>query len=252
MIGYKLRGGGRVIGLAGRNKENKQLFLCQCKCGVEFSETKFKIMGNKNKPVRFGCIKCSYIYRAGRLNKNIIGKKFSRLTVLLHYKTKCRTYYYKCLCECGNECIVSGSNLKTNHTQSCGCLRSETSRELLYKLHPYQKGQNNPNWNVNLTDKDRYQKRDEIKLKPLRLLVFNRDNYTCEKCQHKGGELICHHLQGYHWFVPGRFDPNNLATLCKKCHKQFHSLFGNKYNTKEQFNTFLIERKEKCQVQLQV
>lgn len=34
-----------------------------------------------------------------------------------------------CKCECGNECVVSGSCLKNQRTQSCGCLKRDRVRE---------------------------------------------------------------------------------------------------------------------------
>ena len=35
---------------------------------------------------------------------------------------KDRSIKWLCKCDCGNEVAVSGSNLRTGHTQSCGCL----------------------------------------------------------------------------------------------------------------------------------
>lgn len=64
------------------------------------------------------------------------GQKFGRLTVIEldhveHTKrSKNKTYnreYYKCACECGNEVVVSKEGLKYRYTQSCGCLKLETS-----------------------------------------------------------------------------------------------------------------------------
>jgi hypothetical protein len=62
---------------------------------------------------------------------DLTGRKFGRLTV------KCRSGTYQrhsgnkeptwlCKCECGNEKVVSSSNLKgKNNTLSCGCLQAE-------------------------------------------------------------------------------------------------------------------------------
>lgn len=36
---------------------------------------------------------------------------------------------WKCLCDCGTECIVKGSHLKDGRQKSCGCLRSEITRD---------------------------------------------------------------------------------------------------------------------------
>jgi len=55
--------------------------------------------------------------------KDITGNKYERLSVIgLAGKSKAGKYLWKCVCECGNELTVSGSNLKTGHTRSCGCI----------------------------------------------------------------------------------------------------------------------------------
>lgn len=36
-----------------------------------------------------------------------------------------------CKCDCGNWCLVASSNLRKNHTQSCGCLQRERTAEAL-------------------------------------------------------------------------------------------------------------------------
>lgn len=39
-------------------------------------------------------------------------------------KTQNNALYWNCECVCGNKIIVSGSNLKTGHTTSCGCVKN--------------------------------------------------------------------------------------------------------------------------------
>lgn len=54
--------------------------------------------------------------------KSMIGSKYGRLTVIERaHKASNGTYYYKCKCDCGNECIVRGDHLRSGHTTSCGC-----------------------------------------------------------------------------------------------------------------------------------
>lgn len=53
------------------------------------------------------------------------GKKFNRITVIKYEKTVKGSSYWLCLCDCGNEKIIIGRNLKKGHTKSCGCLRKE-------------------------------------------------------------------------------------------------------------------------------
>lgn len=57
----------------------------------------------------------------------IIGKKFGRLTVvsLDRYDEQKGRYYYNCVCDCGNVCVVNRQNLICGYTKSCGCLRRE-------------------------------------------------------------------------------------------------------------------------------
>lgn len=58
--------------------------------------------------------------------QDLIGKKFGRLVVIKQVgKNKQGNYCWLCRCCCNNknEFIVSGGNLKSNHTQSCGCSR---------------------------------------------------------------------------------------------------------------------------------
>ena len=62
---------------------------------------------------------------------NLIGQKFGRLTVL--YDTGKRKYghvIWHCKCDCGNECDVRSSNLKTGSTKSCGCLVKENMTKI--------------------------------------------------------------------------------------------------------------------------
>ncbi len=52
---------------------------------------------------------------------DIKNQKFGCLTVLeVHSLNK--SYYWKCLCECGNETIVHGNKLRSGRTKSCGCI----------------------------------------------------------------------------------------------------------------------------------
>lgn len=36
----------------------------------------------------------------------------------------------RCLCDCGNECVVLLAHLRSGNTSSCGCLRRETTAQL--------------------------------------------------------------------------------------------------------------------------
>lgn len=58
------------------------------------------------------------------MKKNLIGKRFGKLTVIKRmHKDEHGNYYWLCLCDCGIEKIIRGTSLISKHTQSCGCLQ---------------------------------------------------------------------------------------------------------------------------------
>jgi hypothetical protein len=52
--------------------------------------------------------------------------------------------------------------------------------------------------------------------------VFERDNYTCQKCNNYGVELNSHHIKSWINYPELRYDINNGETLCIKCHHSTH------------------------------
>ena len=65
-------------------------------------------------------------------------------------------------------------------------------------------------------------KRNQIMLtfdyKEWRRCVFERDNWTCQKCGDINKRLEAHHIKTWNGFPKLRFDVNNGKTLCKRCH----------------------------------
>ena len=59
-----------------------------------------------------------------------IGNKYGRLTVISRAENKDRKAMWNCLCDCGNAKVVSGTHLRTNHVQSCGCYHSEVIAQI--------------------------------------------------------------------------------------------------------------------------
>lgn len=59
--------------------------------------------------------------------EDLVGKKFSRLTVLLFLGIIKKKYLWECMCDCGNKKVVRGENIKNGTTKSCGCLIKETA-----------------------------------------------------------------------------------------------------------------------------
>jgi len=60
----------------------------------------------------------------------------------------------------------------------------------------------------------------------LRLMVFKRDDYTCQRCGIKGGKLNCHHIDPVKNNPIESADVDNCITFCIDCHKKVHQLAG--------------------------
>jgi hypothetical protein len=59
--------------------------------------------------------------------KELTGQRFGRLTVKCCAEGDGKPHWL-CQCDCGNECVVVGENLRSGNTRSCGCLRREALR----------------------------------------------------------------------------------------------------------------------------
>ena len=73
---------------------------------------------------------------------DLTGRKFGKLTVVKRVEDNISKSGYKsaqwlCVCDCGNEVIVTGRNLKTNNTKSCGCLQKEIVSKTNKKYNTY-------------------------------------------------------------------------------------------------------------------
>lgn len=94
---------------------------------------------------------------------DLTGKRFGRLTVLARAGSdsgKNATWF--CRCDCGNEVVVVGSNMRCGDTRSCGCLRREmqsraasTHRESKTRLYKVWAGIKSRCYNPN-TDNYKY------------------------------------------------------------------------------------------------
>ena len=61
--------------------------------------------------------------------KDLTGEEFGRLTVLGRSDNIGIRVMWDCRCHCGEDVCVSGGNLRSGNSQSCGCLRNERIRD---------------------------------------------------------------------------------------------------------------------------
>jgi len=79
-----------------------------------------------------------------------------------------------------------------------------------------RRGDKNPMWKGGITGKDKLERgrfRHSIQKD-----VLERDDYTCQLCGIRGGDLQVDHIQEWSKYVELRFDINNCRTLCVECH----------------------------------
>jgi len=84
------------------------------------------------------------------------------------------------------------------------------------------KGEDNPSWKGGITKRCLNTK----EYKAWRILVFERDDYTCQECGQIGGYLEAHHKKRWVDYFELRFDVDNGQTLCRNCHNETKKVIG--------------------------
>lgn len=205
--------------------KNKQQRYCSVKCGQRHVHADAR--------VQLKCTKC--------------GKLFNREKSRIRHAT---VY-------CSRDC--SDGTLKpsrvTSRILSCSLCQSQFKREknairdgynycshTCYSNHyaelGLRRGQNNGRYNADITQEERIVRRNYPEYVEWRRQVYERDNYTCNRCGKRGVELHAHHLFNYAEHIELRTDVDNGVTLCSSCHTEFHVYYGRRNNTQAQFEEF--------------
>jgi hypothetical protein len=102
-------------------------------------------------------------------------------------------------------------------------------------------GEQNPQWKGGVTPVHN-KIRMSVDYKAWVRAVYERDNFTCQKTQQKGGKLVAHHINNFSSHPELRFAIDNGITLSKESHEEFHKKYGKTNNTLEQLQEFLINK----------
>lgn len=103
---------------------------------------------------------------------------------------------------------------------------------------PNLSGEKHHNWKGGVSSENK-KIRISFKYKEWRNKIFARDNWTCQKCLERGGELHPHHIENFSSNKKLRFEVSNGITFCKKCHNKFHKIYGKLNNNIEQILQFI-------------
>ena len=125
---------------------------------------------------------------------------------------------------CSKECMnispykkeVTSKRMKNNNPSFNPIIREKINKsvERYWKTHkPY-------NFIDGSSRNRKYNKRKWINLAKK---CYKRDNFTCQNCNKKGGQLNAHHILPWAGNKELAFDINNLITLCVSCHAKVHN-----------------------------
>ena len=101
------------------------IWECLCECGKITYATKASL--DKGDMKSCGC------YRMMVNQKDLLGQKFNKLTVIdkEFRPNQIPHVLWECQCECGNKIKVKPKNLLSGATQSCGCLLSKGEQKII-------------------------------------------------------------------------------------------------------------------------
>ena len=99
---------------------------CECDCGNTCYFTSNSLKQSSNS-ISCGCARPMPPHE--NITGDISNQRFGRLLVIDKSHDWKQSYKWHCICDCGNECNIIGSNLVRGLTKSCGCLNKEAARQ---------------------------------------------------------------------------------------------------------------------------
>ncbi len=194
-----------------KQKRKHTTIVCQ-QCGIEKS---VRLDAVKNQGQRFCSQKCAGAWAKENVPKGKDHWRYNRQEI------ECDN--------CGESMLRPPCEIENYNYCSRECLGKHQSKIRI--------GENASNWQGGITSLFHSIRHNKLS-KEWRLGVFERDNYTCVRCNQKGGELNAHHkmmfseiLQKYGidnlddaMNCEALWDISNGETLCVDCHKIEHKI----------------------------
>ncbi|MCK9371085.1 HNH endonuclease [Candidatus Dojkabacteria bacterium] len=104
---------------------------------------------------------------------------------------------------------VKDKNNKRGYFCSMKCSGVWTSKNV--------RGKKTNSWRGGVVGKNKLD-RINVAYKKWRKAVFERDDYTCQICGKRGGELNADHIRSFADYPSLRYDIFNGQTMCRSCH----------------------------------
>ena len=224
-------------------KNEKSYWNCLCDCGNEIVTAGWSLKSGRTKSC--GCLQKETV---GEFNKNrFYGNKYNITKQFMfdEYITK-----IKSLEQIAKDMGCSSSTIhkylkkydiqtRSNSEANTGRKFSDEHRKNISEAKKGKYcGKDSPNYNPNLTDEDRIDRRHIPGYREWVKAVYRLDFWTCRKCGSKKN-IQAHHIEDYGSNPKVRTEVSNGITLCEICHREFHHQYGQGNNTRAQLNNFM-------------
>jgi 5-methylcytosine-specific restriction endonuclease McrA len=153
---------------------------------------------------------------------DLSGEVFGRLTVIEeHPERRWSQAVWRCRCECGADVVALSHLLRSGQTQSCGCLRVETTKARFAELRALRGEEQE----AHFRRRQRRRREQRDGKSPNRGGVWKRDSangetalcHLCQKIVHRSDPWIMEHLIPL--WAEGRDSYANVAVACAPCAK---------------------------------
>ncbi len=190
----------------------------QClKCKKEYNINNFHKNNSRKDKLHYYCKNCFKDYHKENYNYLKRKEQFLKMKKIC---PKCKI----------NQCSPTAKNCRK-------CIRLLQKKGIIKVGKSFGKKEKHWNWKGGKTNL-RNQIENLIQYRQWRSDIFTRDNFTCQKCEIKGGYLHAHHKKTLSKIIEEYqiktleqalnceelWNINNGITLCKECHKIIHNI----------------------------